>query len=304
MRILHLEPGFVVVDKPAGLATVLHPEERERLPRGAWPDTLERLLPPLIARAERQRGAQGRAGVKVQGAVRVRMTPLRVVQRLDIGTSGVLVFARTRSAERALANQFRRHSVQRRYLAVVQGVLRQPRRVESLLVENRGDGLRGSHPSRGRRAVTHVTPQEALGDCTLIGCRLETGRTHQIRIHLAEAGLPLCGETLYNRPRFGEPVADCSGAPRIMLHAGELGFAHPDGGRPLSFNVPAPADFQAFVAGLRRRAAGPQSAPDPSPAQDAEPGAWHRAPRPSGPAPSRDTRRRATKPTRGRKRAK
>ena len=291
----------MVVDKPAGLASVLHPEERERLSRGAWPPTLERLLPPLIARAEQQRSPQGRRGATGRG--KGNLPPLRVVQRLDIGTSGVLVFARSRSAERALAEQFRRHSVQRSYVAVVRGVLHQPRSLQSLLVDNRGDGLRGSHPSRGRHAMTHVKPQEILGDYTLVACRLETGRTHQIRIHLAEAGMPLCGETLYSRPRFGERQADHSGAPRIMLHAQELGFAHPDSGRPLAFNVPPPADFQDFVARLRRRSTGGRaaSATAPADAPVALPGppAAQRPARTSAPRPPR----RAAKPRRGRKRA-
>lgn len=241
VRIVYVDRDVVVVEKPAGLATVLHPADRERLPPAARPATLERLLPGLIKRADPGRAPKGRP------------PPVRVVQRLDIGTSGLLVFARNRRAERELGNQFRRHTVTRSYLALVSGRLATSRRIESLLVADRGDGLRGSHPTRGRRAVTHVAPVEALDNVTLAACRLETGRTHQIRIHLAEAGHPLCGEPVYNRPPGAPPAPDESGAPRIMLHAGELGFRHPATGRPLHFTMAAPPDFQAFLEALRAR---------------------------------------------------
>ena len=104
----------------------------------------------------------------------------------------------------------------------------------------------------GKRAVTHVRPLEYLGGYTLVECRLETGRTHQIRIQLAEAGHPLCGEKVYNKPLFGKPIADDSGAQRQALHAAELGFPHPITGQPLHFTMPLPADFQQLLARLRR----------------------------------------------------
>ncbi|MDH4120811.1 MAG: RluA family pseudouridine synthase [Deltaproteobacteria bacterium] len=249
VRIVHLERSFVVVEKPAGLSTVLHPEDRERLPKPQWPPTLERLLPPLIKRREGARAPKGPA------------RPVRVVQRLDIGTSGLLVFARTPAAERALGQQFRQHTVHRRYLALVRGNLERPRRLESLLVDDRGDGLRGSHPSRGKRAVTHAAPLEALSGGTLVECRLETGRTHQIRIHLAEAGFPLWGETLYHRPFHGQPFhghllhspVQPDDAPRVMLHAGELGFNHPETGKPMRFAVEPPEDFMLFLEKKRKQ---------------------------------------------------
>jgi 23S rRNA pseudouridine1911/1915/1917 synthase len=100
--------------------------------------------------------------------------------------------------------------------------------------------------------VTHVRPLEHVGAYTLVECRLETGRTHQIRIHLAEAGHPLCGETLYHRPRFGQSPPDASGAPRIMLHAGELGFRHPRREAPMRFETPPPEEFTEFLEQVRR----------------------------------------------------
>ena len=124
---------------------------------------------------------------------------------------------------------------------------------ESFLVRDRGDGLRGSTrlPGVGQRAVTHVRPLESLGGYTLVQCRLETGRTHQIRIHLAEAGHMVCGERIYNRPLGSQAIADRSGAQRQALHAAELGFAHPISGEHLSFVSPLPPDLDQLLARLR-----------------------------------------------------
>ena len=158
----------------------------------------------------------------------------RIVQRLDKETSGLIVFARTVPAERGLGMQFRVHDVTRRYLAVVAGRLL-PQSIRTSLVPDRGDGRRGSttNPKLGKEAVTHVAVEETLPGYTILSCRLETGRTHQIRIHLAELGHPVCGEDVYNRTQPGEVIADRSGAPRLALHAAELGFAHPAGSEPL-----------------------------------------------------------------------
>jgi acetyl/propionyl-CoA carboxylase alpha subunit len=120
-----------------------------------------------------------------------------------------MVFARTVPAERDLMQQFRQHTVHRRYLAIVQGTVEQ-RTIESYLVRDRGDGRRGSasQPGVGKRAVTHIRPLEPLDGYMLIECRLETGRTHQIRIHLAELGHPVCGEKIYHQPKFGAAGSD------------------------------------------------------------------------------------------------
>ncbi|MDH4224545.1 MAG: pseudouridine synthase, partial [Deltaproteobacteria bacterium] len=245
IRVVHLERELVVVEKPAGLSTVRHPDEwaQAQHPR-QLPPTLAELIPAILKKMEGAKSSKGRPH------------PVRVVQRLDIGTSGLLVFARTLKAERGLGSQFRSHTVDRVYQALALGAIPSPLRLESLLVENRGDGLRGSHPSKGRRAVTHVKPLEALGGATLVECRLETGRTHQIRIHLAEAGHPLAGERVYNRPRSNRPPqipppVDFVDVPRIMLHAGRLGFRHPLSGELMTFEMDPPPDFSGFVEHLR-----------------------------------------------------
>src|SRR5581483_9064916 len=99
------------------------------------------------------------------------------------------------------------------------------------IAEDRGDGRRGSVPSGGKRAVTHVRVVEELGGFTLVECRLETGRTHQVRIHLSERGTPICGERIYDRPLHGAPFPDASAAPRLALHAAELSIEHPVTGK-------------------------------------------------------------------------
>lgn len=174
--------------------------------------------------------------------------PLGVVHRLDKATSGVLVFARSVAAKKHLASQLRAHTMHRKYLALVEGSMG-ARTFRTYLVDDRGDGLRGSTlPGRreGRLAVTHVTPIEHLATTTLVECRLETGRTHQIRIHLAEAGHPIVGETVYGDRRGKTPTAA-----RLMLHAAELGFAHPNDDRPMRFHVPPPEDFERELERLR-----------------------------------------------------
>jgi 23S rRNA pseudouridine1911/1915/1917 synthase len=150
--------------------------------------------------------------------------------------------------------QFRKHSVDRRYLALTRGVP-VAGRMESVFVRDRGDGRRGSTTNKdapdGKRAVTHIQVLEQLGSIALVECRLETGRTHQVRIHLGEAGTPLCGETVYDRPVNGKPFPDGSGATRPMLHATRLGFTHPDTGDAMTWDVPPPEDFAGLLARLR-----------------------------------------------------
>ena len=121
--------------------------------------------------------------------------------------------------------------------------------IRSRLVRDRGDGRRGSttFPDQGKEAVTHIGPVERLAGYTLVACRLETGRTHQIRIHLAELGHPVCGEKVYG------PRTDASGAPRLALHAAELGFVHPTTGEALRWEMPLPPDLATFVERLRAK---------------------------------------------------
>jgi 23S rRNA pseudouridine1911/1915/1917 synthase len=225
--LVHVDPHIVVVDKPSGISTVpFDPKER---------GTLDQLLATML----RRRGAKGPPST------------LGVVQRLDKETSGLLVFARTLGAKKVLAHQLRRRTVHRRYLGIAHGIV-PPKTLRSYLVKDRGDRLRGTAPRdrEGQLAVTHVEPLEALLGATLVACRLETGRTHQIRIQLAEAGHPLLGERVYVRDYEGDLLP----APRVMLHAAELGFVHPVHGTPMKFEVKPPSDFTEVLLRLRRAA--------------------------------------------------
>ncbi len=247
VRVRYLDQHLVVVEKPARLTSVRHAEERHWSPRRKQVQpTLQDLLPQIIAK--KLSHGQGRRHAAPAG----KLPPVRPVHRLDRETSGLMVFARTRQAEQSLVEQFRRHTTGRRYLAVAQGDVAE-QTFESRLVRDRGDGRRGSTTlsDAGKHAITHVKPLERLGDYTLIECRLETGRTHQIRIHLAEAGHPLCGETVYHQPLFAPPRPDASGAPRLALHAAELSLDHPISGERLRFTAPLPADLTQWLARLR-----------------------------------------------------
>src|SRR5258708_4281107 len=180
--IVFFDRDLVVVDKPAGMLTVAdEPGNRE---------TLVEYTRTLLRRM-RGGGSDAAPGV---------------VHRLDKDTSGVMVFARTAEAKRALAAQFRAHDIDRVYQAIAHGAVSEAH-VQTHLVMDRGDGLRGSHghfrrawgepPSEARRSSTHVRPIEALSGATLLECRLATRRQHQIRIHMSELGHPLVGEAVY-----------------------------------------------------------------------------------------------------------
>jgi 23S rRNA pseudouridine1911/1915/1917 synthase len=237
----YVDEAIAVVEKPAGLTTVRHKGEAEEFGTRAkrfLPVTLVDLLPPIL----RARGALS------QGRV-------RAVHRLDKETSGLVVVALTAQAERELGKQLRAHVVGRRYIALVRGKA-QDARIVSYLVRDRGDGRRGSGTrSEGQNAVTHVRVLEALGDYTLVECRLETGRTHQVRIQLGEQGTPLCGERVYDRPLRGQPAPDDSGARRPMLHAANLAIEHPVSRRPMEWEAPLPEEMQLLLQRLRRHQA-------------------------------------------------
>jgi 23S rRNA pseudouridine1911/1915/1917 synthase len=233
--IVFADAHLVVVNKPPGLTTMRHAHEAEEFgarARRFLPPTLQDLLPDLL----------GKRGMRV-----------RAVHRLDHETSGLVVFALTADAERSLGKQFRAHTTERLYRALVRGRARDGR-IESWLVRDRGDGRRGSGPKSddAQRAITHVRVVEALAEFSLVECRLETGRTHQVRIHLGEAGTPLCGERIYDRSLHGQPIADGSGATRVMLHAATLRVDHPATGRRVSWAAPLPADMADLLKHLRR----------------------------------------------------
>jgi 23S rRNA pseudouridine1911/1915/1917 synthase len=239
--IRYADAAVVVVEKPPGLTTMRHAEETAAFGKRAQrflPPTLADLLPPLLDPA--------------------RPRSVFAVHRIDNETSGLVVFARTKEAESNLGREFRAHRTERLYLALVRGRA-ESRRIESWIVRDRGDGRRGSshEPNEGQHAVTHVRLVEDLGGFSLVECRLETGRTHQVRIHLGEAGWPLCGERVYDRPLNGKPLPDDSSAERIMLHAATLGFEHPTTCERVRWESAPPADMADLRKRLRRRRSAP-----------------------------------------------
>ncbi|MDQ8179677.1 RluA family pseudouridine synthase [Pelagicoccus sp. SDUM812005] len=232
--VVYFDADLIVVNKASGVMTVPHPESDEE-------ETLDRLALDYL-RAKDPKAASNRAS-------------LGVVHRIDKDTSGLVVFARTYAALKALSEQFRAHSIERRYLAIVHG---RPKNqtIETRIARDAGDGLRGSVPEGtvnkvgeelGRRAVTHVELVEKLAGAALVSCRIETGRTHQIRIHLSEIGHPIVGEKVYVRSFAGEAIP----AWRTMLHAEQLGFIHPGTGKPVAWSEPAPKDFQKVYKSLK-----------------------------------------------------
>lgn len=248
VEVVYSDDSVVVVNKPPGLTTVRSKDDEAEFgarARKFLPKTLADVLPALL-------GAPNK--------------PVFAVHRLDRDTSGLVVFARTPFATKALAKQFRAHTVDRRYLALVRGV---PTGgwIESVFVRDRGDGRRGSAPSGtvpddGKAAITHVAVLEPLVGYAAVECRLETGRTHQVRIHLGEIGHPLCGERVYDRAAGGKPVPDGSRATRPMLHAARLGFAHPEDGTVRTWDAKPPADFAEVWHGLRTTRVSPSPAPE------------------------------------------
>ena len=220
--VLYVDSQIVVVNKPPGISTVPYDKEE----RG----TLYQQVRSQLSTRNRRTPA-----------------PLHVVHRIDKETSGVVVFARTHSALLRLKQLFRRHDIERRYMALVHGKLEQ-RIFRSRLIADRGDGKRGStlNAKLGREAVTHARPVEFFRSATLVECTLETGRTHQIRIQLSEAGFPLFGECVY-----AKAVASAHEVPRLMLHAKMLGFIHPNTEIPMHFTLDMPDDMRTFLEGLR-----------------------------------------------------
>jgi 23S rRNA pseudouridine1911/1915/1917 synthase len=226
LAIVFEDEHLLVVDKPAGL--VVHPAAGHR--SGT-------LVNALLYHCDNLAGI---GGVRRPG----------IVHRLDKDTSGLLVVAKSDAAHRGLAAQFKAHTVEREYRALVRG---RPRADAGEV-----DRAIGRHPSdrkkfstrsaRGREARTHWRVLERLGDYTLLAVSLETGRTHQIRVHLASVGLPVAGDPVYGG---GRPPARALGLVRQALHATTLGFSHPITGERRAFEAPLPEDLAAALARLR-----------------------------------------------------
>ncbi len=190
-----------------------------------------------------------------------------IVHRLDKDTSGLIVAAKTEKAMSSLAKQFAKHAIERAYHAVVWGAPRKPEGlIESQIGRSPFDRKRmgvlrgGGKEARTRYKVIERFGPEARPFASLIECRLETGRTHQIRVHLTHLGHPLIGDQTYGRPRpppraqsQEEAVAYAATAefPRQALHAWLLGFHHPTLNKPMRFEAPWPEDFRGLIGALR-----------------------------------------------------
>ena len=253
--IAHEDDDLIVIDKPAGM--VVHPAPGS--PRGT-------LVNALLAHCGDT--LSGIGGEKRPG----------IVHRIDKDTSGLLVVAKSDRAHHGLAAQFEAHTAQRRYLALAHGVINgaDPRlrgtpgvsfedgavlKITSRLTRHATDRQRQAvYFDKGRHAVTRARMLERFGHppvAMLVECRLETGRTHQIRVHMAHAGLGLIGDPVYGGARrasvkaLGPATEAVSAFPRQALHAAHLGFDHPVTGRALSFDSSLPPDMQALLEALR-----------------------------------------------------
>jgi 23S rRNA pseudouridine1911/1915/1917 synthase len=231
LEIMFEDEHLIVVDKPAGL--VVHPAA------GNFDGTLVNAL------LHHCRGSlSGIGGVERPG----------IVHRIDKDTSGLLVAAKTDPAHVGLSAQFARHSIDRRYLAIVSGMPNPPSGlVDAPLGRSTANRQKiAIQPEgRGKRAVTHYRLITPLKEAALVECRLETGRTHQVRVHMASLGTPLIGDPAYGRTRKSHrALLESLGFRRQALHAAVLGFVHPITSETLSFESKIPDDMQALFTNL------------------------------------------------------
>jgi 23S rRNA pseudouridine1911/1915/1917 synthase len=239
LTILYEDSSLIVIDKPAGM--VVHPAPGH--PGGT-------LVNALLHHCEDLAGIGG------------ELRP-GIVHRLDRDTSGVMVASKNDHAHLELARQFREHTIQRRYRALVHGLVKPS--------DGKVDQPIGRHPvhrkkmsvhcRRGRRALTHwhVLRHYDLDRLTLLELKLETGRTHQIRVHLSAAGHPVAGDQLYGNPRLAKELRDVelggllSSLNRQFLHAWLLGFTHPETGLYQEFHSPMPPQLQGILDYLEKK---------------------------------------------------
>jgi 23S rRNA pseudouridine1911/1915/1917 synthase len=234
LDIVHEDASILVLNKPAGL--VMHPGAGNRS------GTLQNALlahDPALARLPRS----------------------GIVHRLDKDTSGVLVVAKTFAAHQQLVEALARRTIKREYEAVTVGVLTAGGQVEAPLDRHPGDRRKMAVRESGRAAITHYRVLQRYRTHTHIRCRLETGRTHQIRVHMAHIRYPLFGDPVYGR-RLALPkeasaafAGTLRGFKRQALHAATLGLIHPETGAPMEWRAPRPPDIQALLAALAADAA-------------------------------------------------
>ncbi|HEV2079069.1 MAG TPA: RluA family pseudouridine synthase [Allosphingosinicella sp.] len=231
LEIVYEDDHLLVVDKPAGM--VVHPAA------GNFDATLVNALLHHCAGRLSSIGGVARPGI---------------VHRIDKDTSGLLVVAKTDVAHEGLSAQFARHSIDRRYQAVASGIPNPPSgKVDAPLARSSTNRQKMAivEAARGKRAVTHYRLVKPLRQSALIECRLETGRTHQVRVHMASLGHPLLGDPVYGRTKIvHRDLLNRLEFKRQALHAAELGFVHPVSKEKLSFKSALPSDMQELFRAL------------------------------------------------------
>ena len=247
VKVHFVDRDLVVAEKPTPMVTLRRKQDLN------WPWARKNLQPTLDECVSRLIGKH--AARKTKSVNNNQKNPrLLPVHRIDRDTSGLIAFARNKEAQTKIIEQFARHDAVRKYFALIPGSI-QNQTVTSHLTRDRGDGLRGSttDTTQGERAVTHFRTLQKIGDYSELECRLETGRTNQIRIHLAELGHPICGDIKYRGPLGKPPVIDKSKIRRMALHAANLCFEHPTTGEPMKFQTRWPSDMQRFLDYLQSR---------------------------------------------------
>ena len=228
LDIVYEDDALLVINKPVGL--VVHPGS------GNWEGTL---LNALLHYAPQLKDVP-RAGI---------------VHRLDKDTSGLMVVAKTLIAQTALVRQLQERSVKREYLALVWGELARGGTVDAAIDRHPSNRVKMAVVEGGKPAVTHYVVERQFPSCTLLRCRLETGRTHQIRVHLASLKHPLVGDSVYIQG--GQKCVPAlrtllNEFPRQALHATRLALQHPDSGELMEWHVPMPADMQHLLREIQR----------------------------------------------------
>ena len=227
LAVIHEDDAVLVIDKPAGL--VVHPGS------GNWQGTLMNALLHHCAHL---------AGIPRAG----------IVHRLDKDTSGLLVVAKTLPAQTSLVRQMQARTAHREYLALAWGRLERDGEVAAPVGRDPVNRVRMAVVGNGKQARTHYRVLEKFADITFIECKLDTGRTHQIRVHMQSIGHALVGDPVYRNRKLNRGSGVVAGFGRQALHAARLEFVHPGSGLPMSFASPLPEDLQHLLQALRDEA--------------------------------------------------